>query len=338
MYKLGIIIGRFQPLHNGHVELIREALFSCEQVLLFIGSSNKLTNFNNPLTWDQRHDSIKAVFPEEPKLKIKGLNDKPNIEDWVASVIGEQVSAADVDPSGVAIFTSDKDEEFYKEHFLYTTEVVESGGLNATDVRAVFYKGYIDLALSYLPLETQDNLKAFLDTAHFERMTQEYFSCTEGKAKALLSHAFGNPIEPVAHAVVIQDAKVLLVKRNSVRGFGQWALPGGFMESNESSRDAALRELKEETGVNLHEHQAVQLAYCVEENMDDLSVRTLGINYLFGVHPDDKLVVTLDPNECLEYEWASLEDILLENRILFYNHNVVVQRLISTAQAQEENQ
>ena len=72
--------------------------------------------------------------------------------------------------------------------------------------------------------------------------------------------------------------------------------------------------------------------------LDDLSTRTIGINYLFGVHPEAELEVTIDPDEVLEYKWESLDDILHERVILFYNHNVVVQRLVSTAETQETNE
>ncbi len=59
---------------------------------------------------------------------------------------------------------------------------------------------------------------------------------------------YDNPL-PVASAIVTRDRKILLVKRGKEPYKGKWCLPSGFAETNETIEDAALRELKEETGI-----------------------------------------------------------------------------------------
>jgi 8-oxo-dGTP diphosphatase len=61
---------------------------------------------------------------------------------------------------------------------------------------------------------------------------------------------YENPVP--ATGVVVADGpdRILLVKRNIEPKLGQWCLPGGFMELDETPEQCALRELKEETGLS----------------------------------------------------------------------------------------
>jgi 8-oxo-dGTP diphosphatase len=50
-------------------------------------------------------------------------------------------------------------------------------------------------------------------------------------------------------AIIIEDARVLLVKRAHPPIQGQWSIPGGALEIGELVREAAVREAREETGL-----------------------------------------------------------------------------------------
>jgi 8-oxo-dGTP diphosphatase len=50
-------------------------------------------------------------------------------------------------------------------------------------------------------------------------------------------------------AIIIENAKVLLVKRAHPPIQGQWSIPGGVLEVGELVREAAMREAREETGL-----------------------------------------------------------------------------------------
>ena len=51
--------------------------------------------------------------------------------------------------------------------------------------------------------------------------------------------------------IILDNNKVLLIKRKNAPFKGKWALPGGFVDYNEKVEDAIIREIKEETGVNV---------------------------------------------------------------------------------------
>ena len=48
---------------------------------------------------------------------------------------------------------------------------------------------------------------------------------------------------------VIKDGKLLMVRRASRRGRGNWQIPGGFVEQDETMEQAVVREVEEEAGV-----------------------------------------------------------------------------------------
>lgn len=61
------------------------------------------------------------------------------------------------------------------------------------------------------------------------------------------------PVQPIVGvgAVVLCDGKVLLEKRRNDPGKGQWSIPGGLIELGEKTKMALVREVKEETGLDV---------------------------------------------------------------------------------------
>ena len=323
--KVGLVIGRFQPLHNGHVALIQKAMDDNDVVLVLVGSQNKLTDYRNPFDIETRLELLKEHFAQYDKMYFKGMDDYPNNEQWVEDVISRVNTITD-DPRATTVYTSDKDAEFYRMNFLYSVEVSPSKGLNATDIREFSYRaGGIH---HNIPQVTKEFLTNWLETDEYNRLRKEYYLCVSSKEEAIYNHSYGNPIEPVAHAMVIQGGKVLLVKRSGVRGHGQWALPGGFIQHTETTRAGALRELQEETSLDLlNQPRAAEVAFAIEENMNGLSTRTIGFNYCYAVHPDETLDIVAG-DDAQDVQWFSLEDVANGDMPLFYNHTTVVRRLL----------
>jgi 8-oxo-dGTP diphosphatase len=51
--------------------------------------------------------------------------------------------------------------------------------------------------------------------------------------------------------LVVQDGKFLLAERNKENYYGYWVIPGGGVKFGETIQEAALREIKEETNLDV---------------------------------------------------------------------------------------
>ena len=88
--KTGVILARLQPIHKGHLALIRKAIEENDEVYVFIGSADKF-NQRNPLPISLRmqlaNEAIEETFKGEVfKIKVLPLDDltdeSDNSHDW----------------------------------------------------------------------------------------------------------------------------------------------------------------------------------------------------------------------------------------------------------------
>lgn len=80
----GVIIARLQPIHNGHIELIKQALKDNDKVLIWIDSADKL-NVRNPIPIKRRtelvHAALDEVFTDETDRKRIDVRAMPDLTD-----------------------------------------------------------------------------------------------------------------------------------------------------------------------------------------------------------------------------------------------------------------
>jgi ADP-ribose pyrophosphatase YjhB (NUDIX family) len=69
------------------------------------------------------------------------------------------------------------------------------------------------------------------------------------------------PLAPLVGvgAVVVDEDRVLLVRRGTEPLRGQWSLPGGLLELGEALADGVIREVREETGLTVEPLELIEL-------------------------------------------------------------------------------
>ncbi|HEY3342865.1 MAG TPA: NUDIX domain-containing protein [Anaerolineae bacterium] len=110
------------------------------------------------------------------------------------------------------------------------------------------------------------------------------------------------------------DLQVLLVKRKNAPFQGQWAIPGGYVEPNESLEDAATRELFEETHVQgMH----IEQLYTFGDPGRDPRGRVVTVAY-FALVPAPVAVQAGD--DAAEAQWKSVNHL----PVIAFDHNQIV--------------
>lgn len=96
-------------------------------------------------------------------------------------------------------------------------------------------------------------------------------------------HAY-NPIGLSVDVVILTihagELSALLVKRGGHPYKGHWALPGGFVEQDESAEEAALRELREETNIDLDGHYHLEQLKTYTAPKRDPRMRVISTAYI----------------------------------------------------------
>ena len=121
------------------------------------------------------------------------------------------------------------------------------------------------------------------------------------------SYKFARPaltVDCVVFGLDDEDLKVLLIERDLPPFEGQWALPGGFVRVDESLDDAALRELREETGLK---KVFLEQLYTVGDLDRDPRERVVTVTYYALVRlSSHKVKAATDARQAL---WFAIDDV-----------------------------
>lgn len=118
-------------------------------------------------------------------------------------------------------------------------------------------------------------------------------------------------------AALIRDGKILLIKRGAEPFKGFWALPGGYVEWDESVEDAVKREVKEEVGAAVTSLKLIGVYSVPERHPKQV------INIAFLVDVEGEVKAGDDATEC---SWFDLADLPAD---LAFDHQKIISEAIS---------
>lgn len=254
---IAVLIGRFQPFHNGHATLLQTALATAPQVIVVLGSSFHARSSKNPFNWQERAAMIAGTLSQADQARVSYVAVRDYYEDgrWARAVRSkvEKTIAATSETTRVALIGYFKDaSSYYLDHFPHwqLIAVREGANIDATRIRRVLFEAdNFEVSLSVIsdqvPIAIRQYLKAWSILSCYAPLAQEHKALETYKAS--WRAAPYAPIFCTVDAVVKTAQHVLLIQRGGFPGKGLWALPGGFLEPRERLLQGAIRELREET-------------------------------------------------------------------------------------------
>ena len=87
-----------------------------------------------------------------------------------------------------------------------------------------------------------------------------------------------------SYGLVVNDGKILLIKKNGGPYDGKFDLPGGTIEFNESPSDALVREFKEEVGIDIKNYELFDAdSVSFDWNYKDMLIKVYHIGIFYKV-------------------------------------------------------
>lgn len=321
-----VFIGRFEPFHLGHKFVIEQALEQANNVIVLIGSANVPRSLKNPFYFYERVSMIQGAFDEQMCQKLHFLPIDDTLYNdylWIKNIQTAVMQIAKTTDK-IAIIGHDKDESSYYLSLFPQWDLVtlpNFENLSATPLRFRYFAGDESI-YNNLPSSSQAFLQQFKHSDDFVRLQQEYQHILA--YQTAWQAAPYPPIFVTTDALIVQAGHILLIERGGEYGQGLWAMPGGFLDKDETLIQCMIREVQEETGLVLNKSDIK-----AQEVFDkpDRSLRGRTITTVFHVQlQGDKLPKVLGADDANRAFWLPLAN--LDGKYFFEDHYSIIVKML----------
>ena len=344
-----IFVGRFQPLHVAHQATIAKALEECHSVIVCVGSAFKAPDTKNPFPYEYRKQMIHDCFPDEyekGQLRVIPLRDHlySNFH-WIAEL--QRRVEAEIQSLNdhynmplyekVVFFGRDKDASssylrWFDWPFVDSEIKIDGGFIHATTYRDDYLSSGANMD-PHLPVPVRMVMGAFALTEDYRKLRDDYHVLQNYK-RAWKDSPYP-PIFTTVDAVVTKVGHILLVERKDAPGKGLLALPGGFVNANETLRSGVLRELLEETSLRVQvdflESRTPDIGVVFDAPGRSLRGRT--ITHAYRIDLDDgkpNLPTVAGGDDAAKALWVSLNELHNMETRMFEDHLHIINKLVNS--------
>lgn len=296
------LIARFHPFHDGHAAILTEALRHGPVVVAVMGEGAPRSS-RYPFTVQEQIERVHDAFAEAVSsgaLKLMAVPDRLTATETIADVI--------------------------------------------STLKGVVPERWGAIECDFDPLATGFTLWPVANTSEASAaLRDQWFEGAEVDADLAEEHAYlkaykqswqAAPYAPTfvtVDTLIRHEGRVLLIQRGGLPGRGQWALPGGFLDEGETLFAAALRELREETGLTLEPSEA--LRRCRANRVFDQpqrSARGRTITHAFDFDLTGLVLPELAAgDDAAGLAWVAIDEALTWRGRMFEDHFLILEHFLT---------
>ena len=354
--QYNVFIGRVQPPHNAHIQIIKGALYAeynktkftenPNRVIICIGSAFRPRTPKDPFIAKEREKMIRSCLTTEENDRVQfayiadSMYDDTkwlcDIQDAVDNIVA--VTSTDTENTIRLVGHKKDDSSFYLDMFPQWKFIGISNidDMHSTTIRDYYFNEnygngadvFTQMCKPYLPAPVFEFLLEFRDTDEFKTL-QEEFTFVENYKKAWENAPYP-PTFITCDAVVVQSGHLLMVRRKEAPGKGLWALPGGFVNPNETIQNAAIRELEEETQLKVPAavlHGSIKDSAVFDHPGRSQRGRTVTHAYYIKLNPGP-LPRVKGADDAEKAQWVPINEVLASEQDLFEDHASIIKYFI----------
>jgi bifunctional NMN adenylyltransferase/nudix hydrolase len=327
--EYGVYIGRFQPFHIGHEKIARQLLNTCKNIVFVIGSASSPRTIKNPFSYEERCELIRKALEDVKERIIFTPADDYFYSDviWSTAIVNA-VNIATNHSTSISFAKPFKDATSYYLNMFNDWKPIRAiiSDLNATDLRNAWFEGK-DFK-EHVPACVYEYMKNYKNVDGrgniFEYLKEEYIYIKKYKEAWK-----GSPYPPAfvtSDAVVIKGGMILLIKRRYAPGVGLYALPGGFVNPDETFIQAAARELKEETTLRVFT-DSVKDSKVFDHPGRSLRGRVITNAFFWDLGMNGEIPVVKNEDDAAEAVWVPI--IRVRQNEMFEDHFSIINYFLS---------
>jgi len=332
-YDLVVYIGRFQPFHNGHKDIVEKISLKAKKTLIIVGSIDSPRSIKNPFSFEERKAMIKNSVHVQ-YLSVSGVLDYTYDNNrWIKAV--SEIVKSECPNGRIAIAGHFKDNSSNYLNYFPQWDLIEMDSyshygdqVNATNLRNLYYEGKFGYIQNYMPNYVFGQLLEFKTHLEYILLKDEYEYNKEYRKQ------WETPFPSIfvtVDAIVVQSGHVLLIQRKNTPGKDLWAMPGGFIDVNETIETSMIRELREETCLKVPEkvlRGSISKVEVFDRPGRAQRGRIITHVYLIELNDTEKLPKVKGSDDAIAAKWIPIGDFFQMRKQMFSDHWHIVESIL----------